>query len=384
MSFPSRRDLLHAAAVTPLVAGRTRAEAPAARDFQGMIVRQHEPRNLEMPFGSLTEWTVPAERFYVRSHFALPKIDPAGFKLVVEGHVENRLELSLAEVKKLAAVTTPLTLECAGNGRVFLVPAARGLQWAHGGVGNADWTGVPLAALLERAKPRAGAVDVVLAGADKGAIAADPATPGPIHYSRSIPLAKATKPEVLVAWGMNGEPLTPAHGAPLRAVVGGWYGMASVKWLDRIVVTDKPYAGYFQTMDYAYFTRRVGEEPETIPVTTVQPKAAIARPGPNEAVAAGRAYTVTGAAWAGEHPVAKVEVSADGGKTWAAAKLDAAPKPFCWVLWRYEWTAPSAKGPAKLLARCTDAQGNTQPEARDPDRRAYMINHLVPVEVLVK
>src|SRR5439155_6437423 len=138
-------------------------------------------------------------------------------------------------------VTRPMMMGCAGNGRVFLTPAVRGLQWGHGAVGNADWTGIDLASLLERAKPRAGAMEVVLAGADSGAITADPATPGPIHFSRSLPLAKARKPEVMIAWGMGGEALTPAHGFPLRAVVGGWYGMASVKWLNRIVVTDRLY-----------------------------------------------------------------------------------------------------------------------------------------------
>lgn len=383
----SRRELLRVASVaplTPLVAGRISADEPAKSPARGMIVRQHEPQNLEMPFDALSGWKVPTERFYVRNHFAVPKIDPQKYRLVVEGHVENRLELTLGEVKKLRAVTAPLLLECAGNGRGFLVPAARGVQWALGAVGNAEWTGVPLAAVLERAGPKDGAVEVVLAGADKGAITADPATPGPIHFSRSLPLAKAKKPEVLLAWGMNGQDLTPPHGFPLRAVVGGWYGMASVKWLDRIVVTDRPYRGYFQTIDYSYFVRRVGEEPEAVAITEIQPKAAIARPGFDEVVPAGKPYTVFGAAWAGEGKVAKVEVSTDGGKTWRPAKLDASPRPFAWATWRYEWAVPAEPGPAKLLARCTDEKGNAQPEKRDVDRRTYMINHLVPVPVLIR
>src|SRR5437867_6908 len=216
MPRPSRRELLRAA---PLVAvpffdfeSAAAEPIPASRPTQGLIVRQYEPRNLETPLGSLADWKVPAEQFYVRSHFATPVIDTKSFRLVVEGHVEHRLELTLDEVKKLGSVTMPLTLECAGNGRVFLVPAVRGLQWADGAVGNADWTGVPLSALLDRAKPKPGAVDVVLGGADTGAIAADPATPGAIHFSRSLPLAKAAQPEVILAWGMNDRDLTPAHG----------------------------------------------------------------------------------------------------------------------------------------------------------------------------
>lgn len=374
----SRREAFMAAAVLPFALRRAHAA-----DFTGMIVRQSEPQNLEMPFASLSKWTVPTEQFYVRSHFPVPKIDLEGFRLVVEGHVENRLELTLDEIKKLGEKARPLTVECAGNGRVFLAPAVRGLQWAHGAVGNADWTGVPLGALLERAKPKAGASDVVLAGTDRGAIAADPATPGVIPYSRSLPIAKAKKDETLIAWGMNGEPLTAAHGAPLRAVVGGWFGMASVKWLNRIVVTDRPYQGYFQTMDYSYYVRPNGTDPETSPVTVMQPKAAIARPGPGEVLPLGKRVSVFGAAWAGENKVAKVEFSTDDGKTWTAVKLDEEPRPFCWVLWKHEWT-PKTAGPAKLLVRCTDERGETQREKRDPDRRSYAINHLVAVEVVVK
>jgi DMSO/TMAO reductase YedYZ molybdopterin-dependent catalytic subunit len=377
----SRRDMLHAAAA--LVAGHTAATRGLAADFPGMIVRQSEPQNLEMPFASLDNWKTPTERFYVRSHFATPKIDAKDFKLVVEGHVANRLELTLDGVKKLGEETRPLTMECAGNGRVFLTPAVRGLQWGHGAVGNAEWTGVPLGTILERAKPKQGATEVMLAGADRGAITADPATPGAIPYSRSLPIGKAKKPEVMIAWGMNGEPLTPPHGAPLRAIVGGWFGMASVKWLTRIVVLDRPYQGYFQTMDYSYFTRPSGSDPEIVPVTEMQPKAAIARPGPGEIVPLGKPLTVFGAAWTGESTVSKVELSADGGATWHAAKLDDKPRSFCWVLWKWEWT-PQAKGPAKLLARCTDDRGATQPDKRDADRRTYAINHLIPVEVVVR
>jgi DMSO/TMAO reductase YedYZ molybdopterin-dependent catalytic subunit len=384
MHNPSRRDVLKTApfAAWPALAGFGRAAEPAS-PFPGMIVRQTEPQNLEMPFASLDEWTVPNERFYIRSHFAVPKIDPKSFKLVVEGHVDNRLELSLDELKQFESGTRPLTLECAGNGRVFLTPAARGLQWGHGAVGNAEWTGTALDTLLKRAGIKDGAADVVLIGADSGALTADPATPGAIHFSRSLPLAKAKKPEVVIAWGMNGKDLLPSHGFPLRAVVGGWYGMASVKWLNRIVVTDRPYRGYFQTMDYSYYRRSSGAEPEVAPVTEIQPKAAIARPGPNEVIPAGKPYTVFGAAWAGESAVAKVELSTDGGKSWSPAKLAEKPKPFCWVKWSWEW-APAEKGAARLIARCTDEKGDTQPEKRDPNRRSYAINHWMPVEVLVR
>jgi DMSO/TMAO reductase YedYZ molybdopterin-dependent catalytic subunit len=290
--------------------------------------------------------------------------------------------LTLEDLRALPAVTRPITLECAGNGRVFLTPPAQGLQWSHGGVSNAEWTGVPLAAVLEKAKVKPGAVEVVLVGADSGVVA-NPPSPGAIHFDRGLPLEKAQQPEVLLAYQMNGEDLPAPHGAPLRAVVGGWYGMASVKWLTRIVVTAKPHAGFFQTLDYSYFERKNGL-PELVPVSAVQPKAAIARPALHEAVPPGQPYKVHGAAWAGERKLARVEVSTDGGKTWEAATLTGEEKPFCWRTWEYAWTVPTEKGVAKLLARATAADGTTQPEKRDPDRRTYMINHLVPVEVVVR
>jgi len=381
----SRRDVLRAAPLLALPAVARGGQSPAppgAPPYPGMTIRMEEPRNLEFPLSTLSDWKVPNERFFVRAHFAVPKVDMANYKLTVEGHVENPLSLTLDEVKKLPQVTRPLLLECAGNGRVFLVPQGRGLQWGLGAVGNAEWTGTPLGAILERARVKAGAVEVVLVGADTGAITSDPPTPGPIHFDRGLPLEKAKRDEVVVAHTMNGEPLPVSHGAPLRAVVGGWYGMASVKWLTRIVVLDRPHIGYWQTMDYSYWVRPNGL-PELRPITAMEPKASIARPTAGETVPAGRPYRVFGVAWAGETKVGKVEVSADGGKTWAAATLTGEDKPHCWRFWEFNWT-PAAAGPAKLVARCTDDKGHTQPEKRDPDRRTYVINHLVPVEVLVR
>lgn len=370
----SRRDLLRSAPAALALGLSARARA----DEHPLIVRMLEPRNLETPHGIL--FRGGTENFFVRSHFAVPEVDAKDFKLSVEGHVEKPFEITLTELKKMEAVSRESVLECAGNGRVFLVPQARGLQWGHGAVGQAKWTGVPLGALLERAKVRAGAGDVVLIGADKGTIA-DPATPGVIHFDRGIPLAKAKKDETLLAWDMNDAPLTSAHGAPLRAVVGGWYGMASVKWLTKIVVLDRPHAGFWQTFDYSVWERPKDAPPRLIPVTAIQPKAVLTIPRLGEELKVGAEYTVTAAAWAGEHPVAKVEFSADGGKTWSA--MEGKGETFKVWKWTTKFT-PKAAGPLKLLARATDDAGNTQPETRDADRRTYVINHLIPVEVTVK
>lgn len=384
MNRPSRRDLFRAAplAAVPLLAGRSGADEPSR--FPGMTVRMHEPRNLETPVAHLFRpggLTTDTEHFYVRSHFAVPTIDMKTWKLRVEGHVETPVEFTLDDLKKLTAVKTGLTLECAGNGRVFLTPPVRGLQWGFGGVGTAEWEGVALATVLEKVKPKKGAADVVLVGADKGAVNVDPPSPGPIHYDRGIPLEKAMKPECVLAWGMNGAPLTAAHGFPLRAVVGGWYGMAAVKWLTKIVVTDKPYQGFWQTFDYSYFTRS-GDMPSLTPVTKMQPKAVITSHTEGMRVVGGNEVTVSGLAWSGEAEVKAVEFSDDGGATWQKAELPGKSIPFVWLPWAVKWT-PKAKGAVKLLVRCTDAAGNTQPDKRDPDRRTYMINHLIPVQVVV-
>jgi len=386
MSTPTRRDLLKAApfAAVPWFAGlpAVRGADDPAPAFPGRIVRMQEPRNLEFPMSELKGSITPTEQFFVRSHFAVPKIDRATWKLKIEGDVEKPLELSYDDILKLKSVTKPITLECAGNGRVFLTPAARGLQWGFGGVSTGSWTGVEIATVLDKAGVKAGATEVIFVGADRGVIA-DPASPGPIAFDRTIPLEKVLKPECLLALQLNGEDLPPSHGFPLRGIIGGWYGMASIKWLSRIIVTSKPYAGFWQTMDYSYFKRRDGGLPQLTAVTAIEPKAVIAQPALSEAIPVGKAYRVHGAAWAGEKKVGKVEFSADGGKTWDAVKSKEQPSSLAWTLWDHSWT-PAARGSASLLVRCTDEAGNRQPDQRDGDRRSYMINHLVPVEVLVK
>jgi DMSO/TMAO reductase YedYZ molybdopterin-dependent catalytic subunit len=345
----------------------------------GLIVRERNPDNLEMPFDTLDGFLTPTERFYVRNHFTAPALDARDWKLRVLGAVKRPLELSYDELLALPWRTAAVTLECAGNGRSFLEPKAKGVQWGLGAVGTAEWTGVPLSAVLERAGVKPGAVDVVLEGADRGEPKNEPKPGGPLAFARGLPLAKARGPEVLLAYKMNGAPLPPAHGRPVRAVVGGWYGMASVKWLARVIVTDRPFFGYDQTVDYAVWDRRDGP-PSLVPITEIEVKASIARPSAGEVVAGGKDYTVRGAAWAGSADVTKVEVSTDGGATWEAARLTGDAVPLAWRLWEYSWKAPRP-GKHVLMARATDSRGRTQPMRRDPDRRSYMINHVIPTPV---
>ncbi len=349
-----------------------------------LIVRDMEPENLEFPFSRLNSTVTPNEHFFVRSHFPVPKLDLKNWKLRVEGQVERCVEFGYEDLTRMPARTVTMVMECAGNSRIFLSPKVAGLQWELGAVGNAEWTGVPLGAVLREAGLKSDAVEVVLEGADIGQIKREPISPGKISYARSVPLAKALGPDVILAYRMNGEPLPPSHGYPLRAVVSGWYGMASVKWLTRILVIDRSFRGYFQTADYTYWEQRDGLPIQLLPVGEVEIKAEIARPGLHEVVAADTVYRMHGAAWTGESAVTKVEVSTDGAKSWSPACLLGDITGHGWRLWEYYWRTPSQPGPYTLMARATDARGRTQPFERDAHRGTYMITHIQPIEVEVR
>jgi DMSO/TMAO reductase YedYZ molybdopterin-dependent catalytic subunit len=344
---------------------------------KAMIMREREPENLEFPFSSLDSPITPNEQFYIRSHFAVPHVDAASYRLHVEGAVDRPFEIGYDELRRLASNSVQATLECAGNSRVFLIPQAGGAQWELGGVSNAIWTGVPLAALLERAGVKPNAVDVVLEGIDCGEPRSEPKPPGPIPFARSIPIAKARRPEVVVAHQMNGKEVPQSHGFPVRAVVPGYYGMSSVKWLTRIQVLTVPYQGYWQTTDYAFWDRSMGT-PTRQPLRDMRVKSLIARPGSHEIVKAGTSYRVFGAAWTGDADVEKVELSVDAGKSWQQARLIDKPVRFAWRRWEYEWKTPTQPGRITLMSRATDSSGQRQPEQHNRDTANYAIHHVLP------
>lgn len=381
----SRRSLLQSAALAlPSLAGLHSARSSFADDSTpGLITRQRTPENLEFPFATLKDWKTPNSRFFVRSHFYVPEIKAEDWSLRVEGHVERPFEIGLQELQQTDPTTHTALLECAGNGRVFLQPLLGGLRWEQGGVSNADWTGAPLGSLLERAKVKPGAVDVILEGHDRKSLGPPSPPSGEIPFSRSISLEKARDPHTLLAWQMNGEELPPAHGYPVRAVIPGWYGMASIKWLKRIVVTDRPFDGYFQTFNYTIWERPEHGLPTLTPVTEMDVKSQIARPMSHETIAAGKPQRIFGAAWAGEPEIRKVEISVDGGKTWSPATLDEKSQPFAWRFFHYDWTNP-ASGDHTIMSRATDARGRTQPMERDSNRRDAMITHVQPIAVHVR
>jgi len=346
----------------------------------GKIVRSENPLNLEMPFESLDGFITPTKSFYVRTHFPIPKIDRNKWRLRVEGEVEKPFEINYDELLKLDSKKIAATLECAGNSRNFLEPKVSGVQWGLGAVGNAQWSGVPLSIFLDRAKVKASAREVILEGADRGKLEDPKSPPGELNFARSVPLEKVR--DVLLAYKMNDVDLPAEHGFPVRAIVPGWYAMASIKWLQRVVVTDKTFNGYYQTLDYAFWKRR-GETAELAPLSEMQIKAEIARPSEGEVVSANSDVRVHGAAWTSDGDITKVELSVDGGSTWNEAKLIGESKPNAWRLWEYNWKTPAGAGKTTLIARATDSKGRTQPIERDPDRGTYMINHLLSIEVEV-
>ena len=348
----------------------------------GKIVRGEDPLNLEMPFEKLDGFITPTKSFYVRTHFPIPKIDKSAWRLRVEGEVEKPFAIGYAELLKLESRKVPVTLECAGNNRNFLEPAVKGLQWGLGAVGTAEWSGVPLSSLLERAGVKPAAREVILEGADASELEDAKAPRGKARFARSIPLEKA-RADVLLAYRMNDVDLPPEHGFPVRAIVPGWFAMASIKWLQRVIVTDRPFSGYYQTLDYAFWSRR-GDLAELVPLSEMQIKAQIAQPIAGQTVPANRTVRVHGAAWTSDAEIVKVELSTDGGLSWNQANLIGESKRHAWRLWQFEWQTPARTGKRTLIARATDSKGRTQPAERDPDRGTYMINHLLPIEVEVR
>lgn len=339
------------------------------------LVDQRDPLNVESDLSLLDSLVTPPDRFFIRTHFDVPRIDPGSYRLVIDGRVTHAISLSLADLAELAGDEMTATLECAGNSRIQLETPVSGLQWVEGAVGTGHWRGVRLGRLLALAGVRDGAQSVLLTGADEGQVAG--VSGGPIAFERSMPLAKAVSPEVLVATSMSGDPLPSALGGPVRAIVGGWYGMASVKWLTRIAVTDSAGSGHWETSDYSFQATDASGESVRRPVTGMLPKAQIVAPAAGVTVPLGTPVRVRGFAWAGEASVARVELSDDDGRTWVAVRLIDDPRPACWTRWETEWR-PDRSGSHGLLARCHDDRGRSQPMDRDPGRGGYLVNEVMP------
>jgi DMSO/TMAO reductase YedYZ molybdopterin-dependent catalytic subunit len=363
----------------PKEAGPSSSLQPTELRSSELILRESNPLNLESPFARLGERVTPSEHFYVRSHFAIPSLDASSYRLKIRSGRGERL-FSLEELRALPRVTRTVTLECAGNGRILLAPQQPGVQWHLGAVATAEWTGVLLKTVLQAAAIDPNGADIVFEGADSGIPKASPHPPQAIPYAHSIPAQGAG--EVLLAYEMNGETLAREHGFPLRAVVSGYFAMASVKWLTGIRLLEQPFTGYFQIVDYAYWDEMDGLSIRR-PLTTMALKSSIARPVAGEVVRAGAGVEVFGAAWSGGAPVQSVHVSADGGQSWNEAELIDAWKAGVWRRWRWKWQVPDQPGPCTLMSRAMDCDGQVQPVAHDRRFASYQIHHIIPVPVAV-
>lgn len=333
-------------------------------------------RNRGMPLEALRHELTPAGLHYLLVHFDIPATDAASWRLEVRGLVREPLSLSMEQLAAAPARTLRVTMECAGNGRGQLSPRYPSVPWLEEGVSTAEWTGVPLCKLLERAGLRQEARELVFRGADRGFDG------GVEHdFARSLAVAQAMGEEVLVAYAMNGAPLPPQHGAPLRLVVPGWYGMASVKWLQAIEAIDRPFDGLQQAKSY-HFRRTPEEKGE--PCRLMRVNALMAPPGiphfygRRRTVQAGEVL-ITGRAWSGAAPIAAVEFCEDG--VWRGASLAPPPAPHAWQAWHVAWQA--RPGEHELACRATDAAGNRQPLQPPWDVSGFGNNAVQRVQVSV-
>lgn len=371
-----RRAILKA---TPLLFAGGRAWAKEPTPPHELLENVGSPQDLATPLAWFDREIVPTDVFFVRSHFGPPALHPER-RLHVEGLAKNALSFSAAELAKaFTPVTVTAVLQCAGNSRRYHVPRVAGVQWGHGAMGQATFTGVRRRDLLAKAGAAPEAAFVTFAGADA------PPRPSVPAFVRSIPLARAMDPSTLVAWAMNGEPLTLAHGAPLRLVVPGWAGDHWVKWLTHVRLDKEEADGFY--MRTAYKTPIGPIAPGSSPkpeemrsVTSFPVKSIIARPGDGARTAAGT-QEIAGCAFSGEAPIAKVEVSTDGGATWTRALVEGTPGVGRWQVWRHRFEAK--QGRATAMVRATDAKGNVQPEKAAWNPSGYHWNawHTVTWEV---
>ena len=336
------------------------------------------PYDFETPLQYMRTYLTPTDALFIRSHFGPPgDWPPAGWSLKVGGEVDNAMTLSLEAIRALPSHTVTMVLQCAGNGRSFYRPRPAGGQWTWGAVGNARWTGVRLKDVLDRAKMRATAQHVGSVPTDHGPLKTPP-------FNRSIPLAKAIDDDTILAYELNGQPISVEHGGPLRLIVPGWAGDNSVKWLTSISAQIDETHGFY--MDTAYrYPNQLGEPGVPIPasqthhVMEMPVKSMITNPLDGQTLKAG-VNTMQGVAFSGYGRIKRVEVSADGGQTWSMALLGIDNEKWGWRLWTAAVTL--AAGPAKLMARAFDGAGNAQPASQQWNPSGYYWNvyHAVNVE----
>jgi DMSO/TMAO reductase YedYZ molybdopterin-dependent catalytic subunit len=336
-------------------------------------VLKYAPLIAETPAPALAHPVTPSRHVYVRNNFGTPELPGDDHRIVVGGAVATPFAIAVRELRALPARTVTITMECAGNDRASMRPLPAGEPWGSGAVSTVRWTGTPLRAVLGRAELRADAVEILAEGADAG----DKGERGHIPFARSLPVREALGDDVLLAYAMNGEPLPREHGAPVRLVVPGWYGMASVKWVTSIQALAAPFHGYFQTRRYVYVDAGGAR-----PVGRMRVKSVIVAPAEGTTIVRQR-MLVWGWAWSGAGAVTRVQVADGGGDAWHDARLLAPAGPHEWARWELEWE-PRAPGRHVLRSRATDASGDVQPDEVPWNRLGYGNNAVRPIAVDVR
>ena len=336
-------------------------------------------RNHGMPLEALRHEITPVGLHYLLTHFDIPYVDESAWALEIGGLVQRPVALTLAEIKKRPAISAAVTLECAGNGRALYSPHVISQPWLQEAVGTAEWTGTPLAPILAEAGISEEAAEVVFTGLDRG-------IQGDVEhlYERSLPVADAQREEVLLAYAVNGQPLPPQHGFPLRLIVPGWYGMTHVKWLKAITVVAEPFRGWQQ--DTAYRLKG-SEEEQGERVTRILPRALMIPPGFPEFLSRTRfvdagTVVIEGRAWSGWAPIERVEVSVNGGQSWTEASIGKSRGKFAWAGWSYAWEADP--GEYELSCRATDEAGNVQPDFAEWNYDGLCNNGVQRVRAIVR
>jgi len=363
--------------------GKVTNSLPAGTLITGPDITQNElqlaVRNHSMPLEALRYEITPIGLHYLLIHFDIPAVDPDNYALTLGGQVRHPLKFTIDQLKARPATTLAVTLECAGNGRARLSPRPLSQPWLVEAVGTAEWTGTRLGPLLDEAGLMDQSGDVVFTGLDRG-------IQGDIEqqYERSLPLAESRRDEILLAYAINGQPLPPQHGFPLRLIVPGWYGMAHVKWLRAITVLGSSFDGYQQATAYHY---RRSDDDSGEPVTRMLPRALMVPPGIPDFMSRVRflapsRQVLSGRAWSGCAPVTKVEVSVDGNETWAAADLGDPLSAYAWRPWSYIWDARNP-GDYELSVRASDGAGNVQPTGASWNREGVQNNAVQRIRVVV-
>jgi DMSO/TMAO reductase YedYZ molybdopterin-dependent catalytic subunit len=336
-------------------------------------------RNRGMPLEGLRYPVTPAGMHYLLIHFDIPAVEADTWQLRVGGLVSDTLNLTLEDLRRRPARTLAVTMECAGNGRALLSPRSISQPWLLEAIGTAEWTGTPLRGVLAEAGMSDQATEILFTGLDQGVQGGEVQ-----YYQRSLTVAEATADDVLLAYSMNGQPLPPQHGFPLRLIVPGWYGMTHVKWLDRIEAIDRHFDGYQMEQTYRY-CEGAGDPGE--PVDRIRVRSLMVPPGIPDFLTRARLVPagpveIIGRAWAGGRGITRVEFSDDGGRIWADAALGAVVGQYAWREWSYPWDA--RPGRYRLGVRATDSEGNIQPVEQPWNYQGMGNNMVHRVEVLVE